>query len=305
MATSQMLTRECGLADDRVASFHEQGFLHLRGIIAPDELASLRQASLGLMQAASGHRLANADYSYHYDEVAERHVLHRVDQLLLKDAAFQRLWAHPRLLAIGESLLGRDVLPVAMALVMKTPGFGVAVPWHRDPANCSHTWGINAGIYLDDADAENGMLSVIPGSHRRSGGDLAAAVARHGFALPDAIPVPVSAGDVVLHSENVLHGSPQVASKRQRRVIYFGFRCIAEQLAHRGLDGHWIRDQGRILLRTIALRQAASAGMEPPYCWRPSDPAYAASLTDAEYVELRIDGGNAPPPAHLVLPFEQ
>ena len=31
---------------------------------------------------------------------------------------------------------------------------------------------------------------------------------------------------------------------------------------------------------------------------------FTAPLAETEHVELRIDGGNTPPPAHLVLPFE-
>ncbi len=186
--------------------FHQDGYLHLHGVLDAKELAGLRTAAEQVMAPALRWRMRHADYSYAAaDDGAP--VLNRINGLITKGPAFLRVWAHPGMLALARALYGEDCLPVDMALVIKLPGHGVAVPWHRDPAFCVQQHGMNFGIYLDDADQENGMLHAIPGSHRRRTLDLASALERHGFDLPGARAVPTRAGDVILHSENVLHGS--------------------------------------------------------------------------------------------------
>jgi len=293
-----------GLSSAQTAFFEEHGFLHVPGVLSARELTLLRRACDRLVAPASPTVLRNADYCYAH-LAATGSVLHRINHMLQKGPEFLQLWGHPRLLGMAESIQGPEVLPVALALVMKTPGCGLAVPWHRDPAFSTMAWGTNLGIYLDDADGENGMLHVIPGSHRRRCFDLEQAVAQHGFELPGAIPVPVRAGDVILHSENVLHGSRQVQSQRQRRVLYFGARCIPEQLSLRGLDESWVLAYARILHHAIRSRVngiGADEG-ETPFTWRARDPRYHQALAADAYVELRIDGGDGHGDPALALGF--
>jgi hypothetical protein len=292
-----------GLEPDQVAAFARDGFLHVRSVIRPDELAELRRDAEGL--AARNAVPGDPDCLHQRDPDTERPVLHRINGIQDKSSAFLHLWGNPRLLAIGESLLGPDFLPMAQALVLKTPGFGVAVAWHRDPAFCRVVHGVNLGVYLDDADAENGMLHAIPGSHRRRMLDLPSALERHGFELPGAVAVPTRAGDVIIHSENVLHGSREVRSRRQRRVLYFGLRALEEQLfADRGLDLAWVRGAGRILRHAVRERSRASVGRgEVPYAWHPTV-AGAFPEDDAPPSSLRIAGHNSGPSPLQRLAFE-
>jgi hypothetical protein len=44
----------------------------------------------------------------------------------------------------------------------------------------------------------------------------------------------------VIHSEDVLHGSPITQSDKPRRVVYFGARTIEEQLA-RGMCQYYLK----------------------------------------------------------------
>jgi ectoine hydroxylase-related dioxygenase (phytanoyl-CoA dioxygenase family) len=291
------------LSSDQVASFARDGFLHVRSVIAASELASLRAAADALQRRAAEARIEDGDHLYQPDPDDGRPVLFRINAMQVKDPAYLQLWGHPGLLGIAEALHGPDLLPMAMAMVVKTPGFGAAVPWHRDPANCRVRHGINLGIYLDDADAENGMLHVVPGSHRRRTFDLPQALERHGFDLPGSIPVPTRAGDVIVHSENVLHGSREVRSRRVRRVIYFGVRTVEEQLADRGLDLAWIRSTASLMRHAIASRSAASVGRgEAPFDWRPT--VTGASVDLPPPADLRIHGHDGPPSRMQQLRFE-
>ena len=290
-ATPPLSTNQ-GLTAKELAAFQAQGFLHVPGVISAQELTVLRRAADALVAPARSGHVRNSDYAYAQDEVHGR-VLFRINQMLLKGPEFLQLWGHPRLLGIAESVQGPELLPVALAMVMKTPGCGMAVPWHRDPAFCTRAWGTNLGIYLDDADEENGMLHVIPGSHTKRCFDLAQAVSTHGFDLPGSLAVPVRAGDVIMHSENVLHGSRQVGSQRERRVLYFGVRSITEQLSKRSLDPDWVRAYARILQHAIHSRRLGIGAQETPFTWHASDPRYQQPLEPGAYVELRIEGGDS------------
>ncbi len=269
------------------SDFARDGFLHARGLISAPELALLRAAAERVMAPATAWRMRSEDYLYRQGDGSPP-VLHRINDMPGKDPAFLALLAHQRIMPLARALFDGEALAMALAMVVKLPGCGVAVNWHRDPAFCRIQHGINFGIYLDDADAENGMLHVVPGSHRRRAfADLGAAVEAHGFALPGSIPVPTRAGDIIIHSENVLHGSQEVASKRHRRVLYLGTRSIREQLAaDRGLDDAWIRAMARIHAHAARVRAAGPLGeREGADLWEPSLPGHRARLGADAYVE--------------------
>lgn len=276
------------ISPQQIQFFEDNGYVHLSGVIDAQELESLRAAEEELTAPAMQSRLHNADYTYVRDPKTSKMMLSRIDWLHTKGEAFLNLYGHPALLSIAEAIQGRDVIVPggAFSMVVKSPGYGAAVPWHRDPAFCRTRHGINLGIYLDDATPQNGMLSVVPGSHKIEGIDLQEMIEEYGFDLPGAIPVPTRAGDVVIHSENVLHGSRVVRSQSKRRVIYYGFRTIEEQLA-RGLDADWVRSKARITQFAIALRAAAKPH-ETPFQPNPTSPEYRVELRANEYVELRI-----------------
>jgi ectoine hydroxylase-related dioxygenase (phytanoyl-CoA dioxygenase family) len=278
------------LTEEQTASFEENGMLHLKRVIDEEELGLLRGAVTRITKPAVATRLSCPDYKYAMDPDSGRLILRRVDYAYAKDPALLDLCAHPRLLGIAESIQGPDMLPGGLALVLKTPGSGIPVPWHRDPANIRVRAGINLGVYLDDADEENGMLYVVPKSHADLNISLEGNTEEERFACPEAQPVPANAGDVIVHSENLLHGSKRVRSDRERRVLYFGCRTIDEQLA-RGLDAAWIRTVVRVNRYAIDHRAQSKGAVnrgETPYLWAPTLREYWPTDDDS-YVELRIN----------------
>ncbi len=277
------------LNEEQLAFFAANGYLHLRGVLEPAELAAVREAETRVTGPAMTLPLKSPDYKYHTDPETGRPVLFRVEVLQQKDPVIMKLHGNPRILAIMQSIFGADFLPFSFNMVFKAPGFGPSVPWHRDPAYCRIDHGINCGIYLDDADAENGMISVMPGSHKRASRiQLQDAIHEHGFNLPGAVPVPAKAGDLVIHNENVLHGSRTVRSQRQRRVIYYGARSIREQLA-RGLDINWCKSVGRIAKFTTRLRsRSPEFAHEIPFDWKPDREDCRVAIGEDEYVEFRL-----------------
>jgi ectoine hydroxylase-related dioxygenase (phytanoyl-CoA dioxygenase family) len=260
-------------------------------VIAAPELASLR-AFEEKVSAAAGTNIPSSHYQFAADPLTGQRVLYRVNAAFLRGGAFLELYGHPRLLSIGEAIFGPDFVPLGLNMVIKRPGYGVSIPWHRDPSGFRLQPGINAGVYLDDATPENGMLSVVPGSHRpESRFDLQEWIEQHGFTIPGAVPVPARAGDVVVHSENLLHGSRVSRGGSTRRVIYYCFRSVEEQLSRGGkYTATWVQFVTRQAAHAIRVRAASPIGQgETPFQWR-SSPEYRVTLAPDEFVELYVEG---------------
>jgi ectoine hydroxylase-related dioxygenase (phytanoyl-CoA dioxygenase family) len=278
------------VSPENVRSFEENGFLHLKNVIGAPEVAALRafeeQVSSLPMPVPSSH------YRYATDPLTGRTVLYRIDAAHLRGGAFLGVYGSPTLLRIGEAIFGPNFVPMGLNLVVKRPGYGVSIPWHRDPSGFRLQPGINAGIYFDDATEQSGMLYVVPGSHKPEYRlDLQAQIEEHGFLIPGAIAVPAKAGDIVVHSENVLHGSRVVRAQSTRRVLYYCFRSIAEQLSRGGkYTPAWVQAMIRTALHAARVRATSELGRgEAPYTWKLA-PEYQVSLQPGEFVEMWIEG---------------
>ncbi|HEX8330944.1 MAG TPA: phytanoyl-CoA dioxygenase family protein [Hymenobacter sp.] len=103
------------------------------------------------------------------------------------------------------------------------PGFG---PWTRKPEGVSVQPPVGVlenictvRIHLDDCDANNGELRVVPASHR--GGVVLAAGQPE--LTPAAVGCPVPAGGAMLMRPLLLHASSRSTSDRPRRVVHLEF----------------------------------------------------------------------------------
>lgn len=202
------------------------GFLHLRGVFTPDEIALMSEESERLRsEAIPGDRTS---WWATLEDGTE--VCCRVTYMADRSDTFAGLAHDPRLARLA-SLSGLD-LRVApdrndgVSVVIKNPGAvsGLSdLPWHRDCGLGGHPHmcpGILVGVNLDRADAEHGQLWFLPGSHRHGGpvGDPAAAGHR-------VVAVDCEPGDVTVHHQHVLHAAPAPTSTsgRGRRAVYVGF----------------------------------------------------------------------------------
>ncbi len=157
-----------------------------------------------------------------------------VIQLILGSLQFSdaclRLYGHPRLLAIAETINGPDFTPFNEGVWIKHPYLGGSVAWHQDgwthwddPGLDDGTHGFNFMAQLYGCDAANGLW-VVPGSHRIGKADIAAMVAAAGSdRLPDAVPLICGPGDVAITNRQAIHGSFANTSPEPRVTINFGF----------------------------------------------------------------------------------
>jgi hypothetical protein len=214
-------------ADDEIADFlHRAGFVHLRRVMNPEEVAALRT------DVEAGIAAARPDDRRSWWTTVDGHeVCNRVNYLNEQSPLIAGLGADDRFLRIA-SLGGPDLRDALDRLdgngvVIKVPGStgGLAdLPWHRDcgmgghPVKCPM---LNVGIQLDPATAANGQLLMIPGSHQ---GTSRLPGPREADALP-VVALSTEPGDVTVHFGHTLHSAPPPTDRRAsgRRALYLSF----------------------------------------------------------------------------------
>jgi hypothetical protein len=120
-------------------------------------------------------------------------------------------------------------LTLAVAERLEVPGFG---PWsvkegvpHVQPPAVVLARMLTVRLHLDDADAGNGALRVMPGSHRE--GRLDAAAIEAWRARGTEVLCAAAAGDALLMRPLLLHASGKSTDDRHRRVLHLEYAAGA------------------------------------------------------------------------------
>jgi hypothetical protein len=211
-----------------------------------------------------------------------------VVQLVLGSLQFSdaclRLYGHPQLLKVAETINGKDFVPFNEAVWIKQPGLGGSVAWHQDgwthwnsPTLDEGSHGFNFMMQLYGCNAANGLW-VVPGSHKLGKVDIKAMVAAAGSdRLPQAVPLICEPGDVVITNRQALHASFANTCEDIRVTINFGFHRRRSVLGYpTGVatdpsdvyDEKIIRARSRMIAYAISARQQRFPN-ERPYRYQP------------------------------------
>jgi hypothetical protein len=220
------------------------------------------------------------------DADAPEHVVFLMYGMCMGMPAGLRVYGHPHLLAIAESINGTDFVPYNDAIFVKQPGVGGSVSWHQDgvthwnaPDWDEGSHGFNFQVQLYPTTAAN-CLWVIPGSHKLGRIDIKKLVAGNGGddRLPDAVPLICKAGDVTMVNRQMLHGSFANSSPDIRISLTFGFHRRRSVLgAKAGLSmttQNLVYDEKRIDERSAVIPVAIDARRqayphETPFKYQP------------------------------------
>ncbi len=124
-------------------------------------------------------------------------------------------------------------------LILSKPAHGPALYWHQDFMDWNHPqaslpWPVRVFLsyYLVDTDVSNGCLRAIPGTHLRRiplhdllpaahGPEIQALDATHpAFGdHPNAVDLPVKAGDLVINDARVLHAAHPNTTDQRRTLL--------------------------------------------------------------------------------------
>ena len=190
------------LAAAEVSRYRENGFIHLRGVLTPEEVERYRTGA------------ARA-----YDEIAslnaDNQMFRQIIQVWKSDATLRELTLHPGLASYARQLSGIPVRLWHDQLLIKKPHNRTPTEFHQDSPYWPHVGGrhqLSAWLALVDVPVERGCMTFIPGSHRRQ--DLRAIDLTDAHDLFEVAPdlayeprvtVPVRAGDCTFHNGYLAH----------------------------------------------------------------------------------------------------
>jgi ectoine hydroxylase-related dioxygenase (phytanoyl-CoA dioxygenase family) len=219
------------LSKDQVRQFGEDGYILGEQVLQPDEVATLCVETERTIRDRDNAAVRQPVSCRNLSANAAEPIWQIVNIWQSSDA-FERLVRHPAIAANVAALLKAEELRLWHDQIQYKPaGAGGVNMWHQDWPY----WGVlsapeqvTAWIALDDADEENGCMSMVPGSHRWGnnieflhtlGQDFSAMPREFEGRKLEVRLCPVKAGHVHYHHGLTWHGSDRNRSNRKRRAI--------------------------------------------------------------------------------------
>jgi ectoine hydroxylase len=226
------------LSPQQVEAYHSRGY-----VVAPDLFTA---EEIGVLKAELERFIDEPRPEVHMQRRGSEapRLIYAADRY---SEAFRRLSLHPRWIEPAKQLLGSDVYIHQLRINPKAPFDGESFWWHQDYG----TWHLEDGmptpralmiaVYLDDVDATNGPLLVIPGSHRHGHVDeiqpdrnpggytvadierpvIAKLAAEHGIEA-----MTFRAGSVMFMNCNLVHASPENLTPKRRTIVYLNANSV-------------------------------------------------------------------------------
>ena len=201
----------------------DMGYLHVRGVLRPDEIAALDAE----VERQRGEARPDDGRSWWATRADGTDVCCRVIYMGERSSDIASLGDDPRLRRLA-ALGGADLEPEldcldGQSVVIKHPEITAGLsdlPWHRDcglgghPVLCPT---VAVGIQLDRASADTGQLHFLAGSHLGSSHPLRPADEEH----QPVVAIDAEPGDVTIHFGHVLHAAPSPTGQGAcRRALY-------------------------------------------------------------------------------------
>lgn len=209
--------------------FDEHGFVHVGRVLASEKLRALQMATDAIVQDARGVTENNDIYDLEASHRPEAPRVRRIKTPHLFFPVFEDLVRDPDITDPVAALIGENIRLYGGKINIKAAGYGAPVEWHQDWAFYPHTNDdvLTVCILLDDMDADNGSLGIMPGSHKgpifdhHSGGAFCGALDldTNKLDFEQAVPMSGKAGDLLIFHSRAVHGSPANRSNRQRRLL--------------------------------------------------------------------------------------
>lgn len=210
-----------------VGTWHHDGYLHLRGVLTPNELKAVQAWTDDI-----AGRPAVADSPngllQHYELTDRGAQIARSENLVPNHAGFATLVDGGLLPAIAGELLGEPVVTYKEKINYKLPG-GAGFAPHQDARAYKFVdTHLTCMLAIDAATLDNGCLEVVAGRH----GELLA-VDADGCIDPHVVaelswrPVPMAAGDLLWFHSLAPHRSGPNRSEQTRRGLFCTYNAAS------------------------------------------------------------------------------
>lgn len=222
------------LTNLQVAHYQQNGFLNAGPALDQQEVAELRQDLERVLENAG--KSGPQPVMCHNMARDQSQPVWQIVNIWQASPAFNMLLFNPVIAGAAAQLSGARALRIWHDQIQYKPaGVGGVNMWHQDspywPVLREKDQQITAWIALDDVDATNGAMSMVPGSHRWGDQIAFLHTLKDFHAMPAEFaghptPVelcPVQAGHVHFHHSLTWHGSHGNTSGRPRRAIALHF----------------------------------------------------------------------------------
>ena len=234
------------LSSEQIEAYNRNGYVKGMRIFSSEEIDDIRI----YFDALLARVLESGGDSY---SISTAHVSYGRVWDLLND---KRIVAHVK------DILGPDVIGWGSHFFCKMPRDGKRVSWHQDasywPMSPSKT--VTVWLAIDDADTQNACMRFIPSTHQyghmtyhlseRDENNVLFQTVPNAEEYGDPVDVALSAGEISMHSDMLLHGSEANHSHRRRCGLTLRY-CAADVRAMQGWhlkgvvvagqdrEGHW------------------------------------------------------------------
>jgi ectoine hydroxylase-related dioxygenase (phytanoyl-CoA dioxygenase family) len=265
------------LSGQQVDAYRREGYLAVPELIDRERMKALRAVTEELVDRSRSVSRSNELYDLDPRHTAEVPELRRIKNPADNHALYHWVAFESPIPDIVAELIGPDVKFHHSKLNLKGSHGGAPVDWHQDAAFYPHSNDdvLAVGLLLDDADAANGAMAVLPGSHfgpvyehydgdRFVGSMQAADVGRLDLGRAHLLELP--AGSIHIHHYRLVHGSAPNLSARPRRLLINSYRAadaipFTPDSSHSRFYGRLVRGQEA----RVARRQDGEIRMPPDF----------------------------------------
>lgn len=232
-----MSSTEPVLSEEKIAFYHQEGYLCLPGLIDAQWVATLKDSMAALVEQSRNRTASGGTFDLEDGHTADTPRLRRVAFLDDLDPVFWDFAVNSILPDVVADLVGPDVTFRECISNYKWAGGGQAVKWHQDIPFYPHTnlTPMQVLVALEDVASEQGPLQVIPRSHTGpvfdhygpdGGWTGYIDEADYGaIALDTARELTGPAGTVTIHHSVTVHGSKRNDSPIGRPVLILGYNA--------------------------------------------------------------------------------
>ncbi|XP_045777079.1 phytanoyl-CoA dioxygenase, peroxisomal-like [Maniola jurtina] len=220
------------LTKEQIQFYKDNGYIHLKKLIKGRELQRVSEEYDNLFRRKNAEKTESSWVGSDdtFRESDSPYTVKGIHNLQMHHAVFGKLLYNADLLDAVQDVMGTENIMLHHTKAhLKPPEKGASYPMHQDYPYFPYEKDsmVAAFIHLDEATPENGGLFVYPGSHKLGPledfgpkeGSHFHYVDQKKFPIEGATPVIAEAGDVVIFSYLLVHGSSANSSARPRRMF--------------------------------------------------------------------------------------